>query len=175
MPSKLSVFIARALWIFPAILLVLTINQIDVSSDLRLTFTEGQLATAEIVGFETSNRADVTFDYVSLRVPLADGTVLQQERMALPHSFAPRLAGMETVEVRVLPGADQPIVLAALGRAHWRMAAINASMCAVGFFLLSIAVFAWNRYLKRKGDPARLPAEADESLSDAGLYGTQTT
>jgi hypothetical protein len=163
--NKRSFFIARSLWIFPAILLVLTVNQVDVATDLHRTLTEGRPAVAEIFGYESSGRVDITYDFVNLRVRLEDGTVIEREQMSLPHVFAPELEGRQTVDVRVLPGADQPIVIEALGQAHWRIAATNAAMSAIGFILLSIAVFAWNRYLRRKGDPAYRSAEqADDVL-----------
>lgn len=152
--SKTSLWIARLMWVLPAILLALGLYQVNVALDIRTTLREGQLAQAEVIDAEVSGRTDVTYDYISVRAQLADGTVIEREKMSLPHSIAMDLEGQKTLEVRVLPGSDQPIVVAELGRAHWRIAAINAAMCAVGVVMLSVGVFAWNRYLNRKGDPA---------------------
>lgn len=149
------------MWILPAILLVLGVYQVNVALDIRTTLHEGQLAQAEVIDAEVSGRADVTYDYISLRARLDDGTVIEREKMSLPHTIAKDLEGTTTLEVRVLPGSDQPVVVAELGRAHWRIAAINALMCAVGVVMLTAGVFAWNRYLHRKGDPALRAAPVD--------------
>ncbi len=155
MQFNTSSLIARLLWLAPALLLFLTVNQIKVALDLRYTLENGIAATAEIMDFESTDRVEISYDYVSLRVRLADGRVIEHERMSLPHSFVPLIEGKKTVDVRVLPGAAQEIIIASVGRAHWRLAAINAVMCFVGFVLLAVGVFAWNRFLRRKGDPAQ--------------------
>ncbi len=155
-----SVLVARLLWIFPALLLFLTINQGMVAFDLRQTLTEGSPASAEVLAIERTDRVDVTMASARLRVPLPGGEVVERE-LPLPITFAQDLEGSDTLDVRVSPGADQEIVIAELGRAQWRLAAINSAMSLIGLVLLSIGVFAWNRYLKRKGDPAaRRPEEA---------------
>ena len=152
--------IARLLWVFPALLLLLALHQWNAAQDLRATLENGQPATAQITAFESSGRVDVSYDWVSLRVTLPDGQVLEQEQLSFPHSFVPLIEGKETIDVRVLPGADQEIVIAPIGRAQWRLAAINAAISLLGFLMAAAGVFAWNRYLRRRGDPA----EADPSI-----------
>lgn len=156
--------IARLLWFFPILLLLLALHQWDVAQDLRTTLENGQPATAQITAFESSDRVDVSYDWVSLRVTLPDGQVLEQEQLSFPHTFVPLLEGKETIDVRVSPGADQEIVIVPIGRAHWRMAAINAGISLLGFLMVGGGVFAWNRYLRRKGDPAQaLPPVKEEA------------
>ena len=147
-------WIARLLWVFPVLLLALTIYQADVAADLRHTLRDGLPAVAEVTGFYSTNRVDISYDYISLKVEMPDGSVLAHEKMALPHSFVPLVEGKTQLEVIVLPGADQEIVIEPIGRAHWRIAAINAAMCLVALVLSGMGVFAWNRYLARQGDPA---------------------
>lgn len=156
-----SVLVARLLWIFPAILLFLTINQANVAIDLRQTLDGGTAAEAEVLEIAKTDRVDVTMASARLRVPLPDGRVVERE-LTMPITFAQDLEGSETLDVRVSPGADQEIVIAEVGRAQWRLAAINSAMSFIGFVLLTVGVFAWNRYLKRKGDPAaRAPSAAN--------------
>ena len=169
MVKKPSFFVARILWVLPALLFVLTIHQIDVALDLHETLTRGTPAVAEVTEFRTTNRAEIKFDEIGLRATLPDGRVVEQAHMSIPHSFAQELAGRQTLDVRVLPGADQPLVIASLGRAHWRMAAINAAMSALGFVLLAFGVGAWNRYLRRRGDPAQQVPEAAGASPVAAL------
>lgn len=152
MPTLRSRFVARLLWIFPAILLFLTINQIKVALDVRETLNRGVPRTAEVVEIYKTNRVDVTYGYVQLRVP-TDGGVIER-RLSMSISLLPELAGKDSVEVRLLAGEDQEIVVTAVARTQWRMAAINSAMSFVGLILLTIGVGAWNRYLRREGDPA---------------------
>lgn len=150
--------VARLLWIFPAILLFLTINQANVALDLRDTLSAGVPAEADVLAIETTDRADITMASVRLRVVLPEGEVVERE-LPLPITFAKDLQGSDRLDVRVNSGADQEIVIADLGRAQWRLAAINSGMSLIGFVLLTIGVFAWNRYLRRKGDPAARTVE----------------
>ena len=71
MVSNAARFIARMLWILPAVLLFLTLHQAKVALDLRATWQQGTSAVAEVLHYENSNRVDVTYGYVSLRVSLA--------------------------------------------------------------------------------------------------------
>jgi len=153
-----SVLVARLLWVIPAILLFLTINQAKVALDLRETLEDGVPVEAEVIEIETSGRVDVTMASARLRLQLPEGEVVERE-LPLPITFAEDLQGSERLEVRVNPGADQEIVIAELGRAQWRLAAINSAMSLIGLVLVTIGVFAWNRYLRRKGDPARRTLE----------------
>lgn len=143
---------ARLLWIFPAILLFLTVNQVKVALDLRETLNRGVPATAEVVEIYKTNRVDVTYGYVQLRVPTEDGVL--EQRLSMPISLLHALDGKDSLEVRLLPGEAQEIVVTAIARPQWHMAAINGGISFIGLILLTIGVWAWNRYLRRKGDPA---------------------
>jgi hypothetical protein len=136
-----------------------------VAADIRTTFEEGRLARATVTDHKFSRRADVTYDYVSLRVQMPDGSVLDHDRMSLPHTMAADLQDRKELDVRVLPGARQPVVIDRFGRAHWRLAAINALMSALGAVLLAAALFAWNRSLKYRGDPAYASAQEASTVT----------
>ena len=121
----------------------------------------GTPATAEITNTHRENRVEISYDYIDLRVTMADGQVFTRETFSLPHSMFPLVENQETVDVRVLPGAAQEIVIAStggpdarlIGRPQWRLAAINAVMCLIGLVILTIGIWGWNRYLARRGDP----------------------
>ena len=149
MSSRL--LIARLLWIFPLLLLVLTIYLVQAAFDIRQTLMEGETVRAEVLEIFNTDRVDVTYAYIRLRLPL-NGEMVER-RLPMPLSFINFLKGRDSVNVRVRPGADQEVVLLDVARPQWRMAAINAAISFLGLVLLSIGVFAWNRYLRRQGDP----------------------
>lgn len=148
--SKTTRIIARLLWFAPALLLFLTINQAIVATDLRSTWETGTPATAEVLEYETTNRVDVTLSYISLRVHLADGQTITKEKMSLPKSLLPRVAGEDELEVRVQPGAAQEIVIARLMPGHWLIAASQAAMACVAMIIFGIGVYWWNGYLRKQ-------------------------
>lgn len=150
-----SLLVARLLWIFPAILLFLTINQVMVALDLRKTVEAGDVRRAEVIALETTDRVDITMASARLRVPMEDGSTIERE-LPLPITFVKTLQseGRDSLDVYMEPGSGGGVVIAEIGRAQWRLAAINGGIAVFGFVLLSWGVFAWNRYLDRKGDPA---------------------
>lgn len=161
--SKTLRLVSRLAWLVPAFLLFLTVNQGRVALELRSTLQAGTAATAEVLDLEVSNRVDVTYDYVSLRIPLPGGGEMIQEKMALPHSLAPRLEGKEEVAVLVQRGAAQEVVITEIAETQWRIAAVNAAMSLIGALLFGGAIFAWNRYLDRQGDPGHRQEAAPET------------
>ena len=102
---------ARSAWALPVLLVVLCGHQAKVAGDLTSTRTEGTEATAQVLDVHVERRVDVTYDYISLQVPLPDGSTLTKDRLALPHSLVPALQEKETVSVRVQPGAAREVVV----------------------------------------------------------------
>ena len=153
--------IARLLWIPAVLLVLLSINQVNVALDLRETWEQGTPATAEVLAYDRSNRVEITYGYVNLRIPMPDGTVMVRRKMSLPTTLLPRVENAKTLQVHVQPGADQEIVIDRLMPAQWLIAAAQAAMSLMGALLIGIGVFYWNRYLEREGDPAQreLPEE----------------
>lgn len=167
MTSRAQLILARLAWFAPALLLLLTVHQAVTAVQLRGTWLHGEPAVAEVTGFDNTDRVDVTYGYVNLRVELPDGRVIEQNEMSLPYTLIPRVEGEERLEVRVRPEAAQPIVIARLMPAHWLIAATQSAIAFLGALLLGFGVFAWNRYLARHGDPARQqPGEHGEHPSE---------
>jgi hypothetical protein len=151
-PKRRGSLIARLLWIFPAVLLFLTINQIKVASDIRETLALGEPAKAEVLEIYMTNRVDVTYGYVRMRIPTDRGDVVRQLSMSI--SLLHAIDGKDSLDVRLLPGEDMEVVITEVARPQWRMAAINAGISFIGLILLTFGVWSWNRYLMRIGDPA---------------------
>ena len=150
MASNTTRRIARLAWIVPLLLLLLALDQAKVAFDLQRTFERGTPAAAEVLAYEDSDRVDVTYGYVSLRVPLPGGGVLTKQKMSLPTSLLPRVEGERTLDVRVRPGAAQEVVIAKLMPAHLLIAASQSGICFLGALLFGAGVFFWNRSLRRQ-------------------------
>lgn len=146
--------VAKLLWIGPAILFFLTINQVLVAIDLKETLENGVNVIAKVTEFDKVDRADVTYGFVSLAIPMEDGSTLVREKLSLPYTLLPMVEGAEELEVIVMPGANQEIVIASIASTQWKIAAIQGLIAFGAFVLFAAGVIWWNRYLKNVGDPA---------------------
>ncbi len=146
--------VARLLWLVPIALLLLGINQWMVALDLRDTLEQGEAATAEVLEFVKNDRPDIPFGYVSLKATLSDGSEIVQEKMALPYTLLPRVEHALTLDVRVVPGADQQIVITDIAQTQWKIAAMQAAICFGVMLMAGVGLFLWNRMLTSIGDPA---------------------
>lgn len=145
-----SHLIARVAWVIPALLLALAIHQVSTAVNLARTLDNGEQAMAEVTRYERSDRKDVTHVELDLRVRLADGTVFERERLALPYSIGHRVEA-DSLEVTVLPGSGQEVVITQIGRTQVRIAWSNAAMSFIIFLMAFVGVFSWNRWLAKKG------------------------
>ena len=155
MRHRASLLVARLLWVFPGLLFLLAVNQAVVTMNLRETVRTGAVVKADVAAFSTADRADITMASVRLRVPEADGSHTEHV-LPLPITFVRSLEGSDSLDVFLSGGQSQEVVIAAIGRAQWRLAGINGGIALFGCILLSWGVYAWNRYLRRKGDPAEV-------------------
>ncbi len=183
-PSHAVSWTARLLWLAPLMLLVYGLFLLKAPLDLTRTFNEGTPLMAEVLHVETSGRKDVTYDYADLAFTLPDGTRHIERNLSLPHTVAPFLVGTDSIPVRVLMGSsrqviiDQSVTVERAGRGvtemetheipvvrtQIRIAWVSAAVCLISALLLSLAVWWWNRYLARYGDPAdRAPEVAVQS------------
>jgi len=152
--SRTSLVIARLLWAAPTLLFLLGINQLYVARDLRTTLDEGVAATADVIKYTRVDRQDITFAEVNLIVHMPDGTTFERDRMSLPYSLSFRIKDEKKLGVRVKAGSAQEVVITEIAATQSRIAWMNAVISLLGSILLAIAVYSWNRFLKRKGDPA---------------------
>jgi len=152
---------ARGAWALPILLVLLCGHQAKVAVDLTSTRTNGTAATAEVLDVHLERRVDVTYDYISLRVPLPDGGSLTKEKLALPHSLVPALQDKETLNVRVQPGAARDVVVTeAIGSTtvvdtQRRIAMMNTAISFAAALLFAVGIFYWNRTLTTTGDPSQ--------------------
>lgn len=152
--------VAQFAWILPLFFVGLSLHQGKVAYDLSQTKAQGTPATADVQEVHVDNRTDVTYDYISLRVELPDGSVLSREQMSLPHGLVPVLEGKETLEVRVRPGGAREIAITEriestpVVDTQIRIAGLNGLMSFGAALLFGVGVWFWNRSLRRSGDPS---------------------
>lgn len=154
--------VARLMWLLPVLLVVISIALLSAGLDERETLGTGTLVTARVVDVEIRNRADVTYGHIDLLVPISETESIER-RLPLPLSLLTPLEGRDEVDVRVLPGSSRDVVIEPIARAQWRMALIHSAMTLLGAILLGIAVFAWNRFLARQGDPGMINDATSET------------
>lgn len=152
MPSRTTRFVARAAWIVPVALVLLTVHQARTAVELGRTLRQGEPATAAVTRYERSDRKDVTQAELDLRIDLPDGSTIVREHLALPYSIAHRVEA-DSLPVRVLRGASQEIVLTDIVRTQIRIAWSNAAMALVMALISLVGVVAWNRMLARRAVP----------------------
>ncbi|MEM1093021.1 MAG: hypothetical protein AAGJ10_00340 [Bacteroidota bacterium] len=161
--SKTNLLIARLMWAVPVGMLLLTINQIGVATDLRSTLEEGTLAVADVDSVVTTNRSEISYDYVDLSIPMASGDTLRYEKVTMPHSLFTYIQDEKKLDVRVKPGASQELVIVQVADTQWRIAAMNAAICFVFGILAGVGIYFWNKTLTQKGDPAMAALNVDQA------------
>jgi hypothetical protein len=144
------------MWLAPVLLVVISIALVRAGLNQKTTQESGVLVTADVVDVNIRNRADVTYGHVDLRFPTSAGDSTEV-RLPLPLSLLMSIEGEETVAVRLLEDAEQPVLIDSIAHAQWRMSFIHASMSLLGAILLSWGIYAWNRFLKEEGDPGSGP------------------
>ncbi len=144
--------IALIFWVVPVGLICLSINQGLVAGQLRNTWNNGELAIAKVDKFETTNRADVTYGYINLRVELSNGELIERKKMSLPQSLWPRVKGQDSLRVYVKRETAQEIVIDDLMPAHWLIAVSQMGISLFGALLSGVFAFLWNRSLRQKQD-----------------------
>ncbi len=152
--------IARLLWALPILLFVIAGGLLWSAREIHRTATQGELALAEVVEFDAQSRAEITYGHVRLKATLPGGEA-RTEDVPLPLSLLYFIEGKDSVAVRILPESGRSMVVEEVARVQWRMSLIHAGMSIFGGLLLSIGVGAWNRYLKRHGDPGRRTSAED--------------
>lgn len=140
--------VARIAWAVPVVLLLLTFQQLKVTLDLGETMKQGTPAVARVTRYDRTDRKDVTHAELDLEIHLKDGTVLHKNNLALPYSIAHRVEGKDSLDVLVLRGASQEVVLTDIVGTQRRIAFYNIAMSLMAFLLVTVGVFFWNRMLR---------------------------
>jgi len=142
-----------AAWIVPVALVALGGHQAWTAVEIGRTMRLGEDATARVTRYERSDRKDVTQAELDLVIELGDGSTLERTNLALPYSIAHRVEA-DSLPVRVLRGAAQEVVLTDIAGTQRRIAWSNAAMSLVMGLIALSGVLAWNRFVRRGGEPS---------------------
>jgi len=157
--------LARIAWIVPAVLLALSIYEAKVARDLAVTAERGVPAVAKVTRYLRADRKDVTEAELDLIITLPDGSTIRRDKLTLPYSIAHRVE-QDTLDVRVLRGSGQEVVISSIVGTQTRIAWSNAGMSLIAMLMAIAGVVAWNRFPVREtpedtdGDPALARAGA---------------
>lgn len=138
--------VAKLAWSVPVFLLALTVHQAYTAVQLKKTIDQGTLTWAEVTRYERSDRKDVTEVELDLVVHLPDGSQFEREKLTLPYSIGHRVEA-DTLEVMVLQGAAQEIVIKDIGDTQVRIAWSNMAMSFIALVMAFSGVFFWNRMM----------------------------
>ena len=152
MPSRFQRILARIAWAVPILLLALGVDQAKVALDLRTTLSEGTEAVARVTEYERVDRADVTYGYVRVEVPLRDGSLLSRDKLSLPYSLIQEIEGRDTLRVHVLPDGEQTIVIDEVVDTQWKIASIQSGISFLTALMALAGVIGWNRSLRTADD-----------------------
>ena len=144
--------IAKALWLVPILMFVYSFYLLRAGLDQKSTADGGFQTTAEVTNVDVGQRSEITYGEMDLEFVDSEGNQVA-ETLPLPLSLLFMVRDEKTVEITYDPESSKPVVINRISRALWRMSLINALICLVSALLLVIPVFAWNRYLKKHGDP----------------------
>ena len=143
--------VAKLAWSVPLFLLALTVHQAFTAVQLKETMDQGVSTWAEVTRYERSDRKDVTEVELDLIVHMPDGSQFVREKLALPYSIGHRVE-VDTLQVRVLSGAAQEVVIQEIGLTQVHIAWSNFAMSLIAFAMSFIGVFSWNKMLRNGKD-----------------------
>ncbi len=149
-------FVALALWVFPLLLLGISIALLVAGLEQRQVAESGETVTAEILAIETQERSEISRGHVTLRFTPTGSSQSVTRDVELPMTFIKDLEldpDRREVEIRVI-GERGQVVLEPRLRAQWILTLSFAGMALMGAIGFGWMVAAWNRYLSRHGDPA---------------------
>lgn len=147
--------VARMLWLLPLLMFVISGALLQAGLGQKNAAEFGEVIDARIDSLDVRERAEVTHAAVHLTYTTPNGTMVERRPVEMQLVFIKQLEGREgeTIQIRVDEESGQ-IVREEHRRAQWILTMSFATMALMGGLGLVWMVGAWNRFLKREGDPA---------------------
>ncbi len=142
------------MWLAPALLLGIGLYLVRAGLTQRDVARDGVVVQAVIDSVDLRQRAEITRGAAYLRYtpPGAGAEVVRPVELPLTYLQDMERRVGETIPIRISAGARQ-VVLENHARTQWIMTLSFATMSFLGAAGLAWMVGAWNRLLRREGDP----------------------
>ncbi len=144
-----AINLTHLVWLIPAALLVLMIQQGAVYYGINKTFEQGEVHTANITDFRIKQIAAQTNGYVDLQFIDNSGNDVR-ERLSLHAQHASRLIGSNEVDIRYMPGSTYDIVMIDTFDYHRKTVLINIAVVFFSLVVLTGVSIFGSRYAIRK-------------------------
>ena len=143
------------MWLAPLLLLAIGVWLVWAGLSQRDIAREGVLLEAVIDSVDLRQRAEITRGAAYLRYtpPGAGAEIVRAVELPLTYLQNMETRVGETIPIRVIGDGGQ-VVLEEHARSQWIMTLAFAAMSFLGAAGLAWMVGAWNRLLRREGDPA---------------------
>ncbi|MEX2640999.1 MAG: hypothetical protein WD266_09945 [Balneolales bacterium] len=136
------------LWLLPAALLGLGIQQTLVYYGLQNTLANGQEYQAEVIDVQLKHMSAQSNGMIVLRFH-PDGREPVVRKLSVPLQNAGKLMESETLGIRYLSGSYQPVVILSTIWFHTRMVLVNIGVIFLSFLITAPASFLAHRYAER--------------------------
>jgi len=151
--------LAKLMWLMPALLLFYSLYLVQAGFDQKKTWEDGYKTIAEVTNVQVDQRSEITYGEIELSFEDEEGAEVV-ESMPLPLSLLFMVKDEASLPITYNASSSKPVTIDRVARALWKLSMINAAICLFAGLLLIIPVFAWNRYLKKHGDPGELATES---------------
>lgn len=137
------------IWIIPAYLIFLVIQQGMVYMGTQTTFAKGEQYEAEIMDLEIKQIAAQSNGFVVLRFETEDGTTIERKK-TLSIQMAQQILQSPSVLISYRPNGYPEIVIHPTYAIQVKTSFYNMAVAIVGAIVMVIAAFYIQRYSNRK-------------------------
>lgn len=136
-------------WILPAYLLFIMVQQALVYQNTIKTYNEGTSIAADVLDFDIKQIAAQSNGYVVLEFVDPDGET-QERKLSLSVQMAQRIIDTGVIPIRYLEGSFQEIVMIPTYDLQKETSLSNLGIATIGFLILTGISVTATRFAKRR-------------------------
>ncbi len=143
------------LWLLPAYMLFIIIQQGFVYTGTIDTYENGQSIAADVLDFDIKQIAAQSNGYVVIQFPTPDGE-MQERKLSLSVQMAQRIIDTAVIPIRYKADSFQDIVMIPTYELQKSTSLVNMVIAFIGSIALIFASFLASRYASKKikeGEP----------------------
>ena len=137
------------LWLAPAYLLFIFIQQIAVYNGATTTFEEGESYISEVIDFDVKQIAAQSNGYVIIRFQPNNSEVIER-KLSLSIQMAQQILNASSLPVRYLEGNYPEIVLVPIYELQKGIAFSNSFVAATGLLIVLVIAFFATRFANKR-------------------------